>query len=130
MTFSLLPSKPVEFWVPPLISIDTYKYRDTDSIFQTIDAADYIVLAPTSGKGTVEFVNSFDRPDVYSSLDAVEITFTSGYGDVADIPPEAKAACKLMLTVLWDNDESKDLIGLYAERAQNLLETLRWGSYE
>lgn len=125
-----LPHDPVEFWRPPLISVDSYQYRDTDSVYQTIDPASYMVMATTESNGFMQFAGEYSRPDTYKSLDAVKITYTAGYGEAAKIPPEAKAAVKLMLTVLWDHDENKDLLAVYAERAQNLLESLRWGSYE
>ena len=121
----------VEFWAPPLISVDAVSYLDPDGNPQTVAVTDYRVITSSEGKGYVQFGDEFQCPDILPGAnDAVQITYTSGYGTEANIPAVAKAAAKLLLTVLYDYDETPAMLKVYYERATSLMQPLRWGSYE
>jgi hypothetical protein len=96
----LLPSFPsrFEFPKPPFKGITKIRYRDTSNVWQTIhDQGTSPTLNSllfdevTSGLlGRMELAYDQSWPDTYSRSEAVEITYTAGYGGGAEV----KIRCK------------------------------------
>lgn len=75
----------------PLISITSVEYYDTDGVLQTINSADYFIR-PMNGYDLLVFKDAFVAPSFSSDFGwPIIITFTSGYGNVADVIPEDMA---------------------------------------
>ncbi len=119
----------LELSTPPLISITAVTYYDEDNGAQTVNAANYAADIPTRGRGRLRFAYDYDFPTLYNRHDAVQVTYTTGYGDVTDIPPAAIQAAKLLLTLYFDHDLVPQQQRQYHDAAAALLHTLDWGGY-
>ena len=90
---------------PNLRSITSIKYIDTDGNQQTIDDANYKA-------DTVEVVGvaypayGYSWPYARNVTNAIEVEFSAGYGDAADVPEEIKQAMLLMIGHWYQNRES------------------------
>ncbi len=91
---------------PPLQSVTSVKYFDTDNAQQTIAAADYEVDT-SSEPGRLRPVTSKFWPSVRDRVNAVEIRFTAGYGaGIVDIPAGLRQAILIVAATLYENRES------------------------
>jgi uncharacterized phiE125 gp8 family phage protein len=108
ITCSRWPSyQVVQFFDPPLISVDAVKYFDSANIEQTLDPSNYRVQVSTDGVGRLEFDgDTWDAPDLYDRLDAVAYEYTSGYGLRSAIPVDLKLAVKLEVQATFMSDEA------------------------
>jgi uncharacterized phiE125 gp8 family phage protein len=102
-----LPAFPVsgvvELPKPPLQTVTWVKYRDLDGVEQTLDAADYLVVAPGL-IGTVELAPDADWPATQTRQQAIAVRFVAGYGAAADsVPADLRAALLLMAEHLYYN---------------------------
>jgi hypothetical protein len=76
----------------------------------------------------LEWDDDFSRPTIESREDAVTITFTVGYADIADVPPMAKYAIKLKLSEIFGDLRDRERDGT-AKACDSLLAAIEWGSY-
>ena len=83
-------------------SIESVKYYDVDNVQQTVNAADYFLTSP-SNKSYVQVVETGWPPSLYYRNDAVQITYITGYSDVADIPTDIKQAILMSIGHLYEN---------------------------
>jgi len=91
------PCEPIRVPLPPLISVGSVKYYDLAGDLQTVDPADYRILAV----GRPEIVPSGSWPSTAYRADAVEIVFTTGYGPAgSDVPEPIRSAVALMVSHL------------------------------
>lgn len=94
----------------PLQSVSSITYFDCDGVNQTWDNADYIEdeisqparITPTYGK---------TYPSTQTRINAVTITYTAGYTDVAFIPYPIKQAI-LMMAKHWFNNREDTIMGI------------------
>lgn len=87
---------------PPLVSVTSIVYIDTDGVSQTLAASDYRVDTVTEpGRITVAYDLSW--PDTRAITNAVTIDYEAGYGNAAKVPDDVKHAIKLMLTHFFEN---------------------------
>jgi len=94
----------------PDVSAATVTYYDADGVLQTVDSADYELLADARGS-FVRFRTVFDAPPVEDDRsDAVRIAATAGYGAPGDVPWPIKTAIK-MLATNWYNNRGAIVIG-------------------
>lgn len=97
---------PIELPRPPLQSIVSFQYVDnsTGSLL-TLDPSIYNVALGTPGR--IQPVYGQTWPIPRPQIDAVQITFTAGYGDTAAAVPEnVKAAMKLLIGHWYENREA------------------------
>lgn len=74
----------IELPIPPLSSVDQIRYRDENGTWQVLSTTVYGVT--TYGLfGKVYLKDGQSWPDVDSDPDPVEIKFTAGYADGADV---------------------------------------------
>ncbi len=66
----------IELPKPPLVSVVSVKYFDSDNVEQTLSTNDYYVVIPETDYGYIEATNTF--PTTFSRPDAVTIRFTCG----------------------------------------------------
>ena len=79
---------------PPIQSVTSVKYTDSDGTEITVDSDDYEV--DTIGDKVI----SDEWPD-----EQLEVAYVAGYGDAADVPDLFKAAIKLIVGHLYENRE-------------------------
>lgn len=109
-----VPGPAVNGWlvlpVNPVIGITTLKYYDSDNVLQTLTVSDFFLyktqdlayLRPNTG---ISWPNTYDRPD------AIEVVFTAGYGDAADVPASIKHAVKLVIGD-WFEHRASAIVGV------------------
>ena len=88
---------------PPLVSVDSITYYDSDDTLQTLDQAEYKASTPWKQPGCVYPVDQW--PETAARLDAVAVEFTAGYGDKAAVPAIAKSAILKTVTELFEQRE-------------------------
>jgi uncharacterized phiE125 gp8 family phage protein len=95
---------------PPLISVSSVQYYDSDNNLQTLASSNYDVDVPG---GRILISSTGTYPSTYVRPDAVQITFTAGYESAASpkdyrapIPERVKAAIKLIVADMNENREA------------------------
>ena len=97
----------------PVQSIESIKYRDTasPSVLQTLATT---VYAKNKDSIVREYGQSW--PSINSRFDAVQVTFKTGYSDlaspedtIANVPEGVKSAMLLLIGDLYENRESQQL---------------------
>ncbi len=102
----------IELPKPPLISIDSVNYVDIDGVAQVLDPSFYQYdvenkpgrLCPAYGEVW---------PQTRRQLNAVQITFTCGFGAAVDVPEEMKLAMNLYIGHFFRNTEETTAVKQY-----------------
>lgn len=98
---------------PPLVSVESVKYIDTDGTQQTLASSVYTVDAGST-PGKIHLAYNESWPDHRVINNAVEINFTAGYGSTpATVPEPIKHAIKLLVGYYNENTEQGGPINLY-----------------
>lgn len=91
-TFDAIESGRLRLPYPPLISITSIHYRDSDGTSQTVQASDY--EANTDHEpGIIKF--STTPPYCTSYENPLRVTYVAGYGSALVVPEDIKHAIKL-----------------------------------
>lgn len=98
-------SGPLQLPQPPLSSVTSLKYYDTNGTLTTVDASAYLVRTPRNLPGTIErapdstwnYLTQSDR-----RLPVV-IRFVAGYASAAAVPRAVKQAVKIACEWLYQN---------------------------
>ena len=86
---------------PPLQSVTSITYYDSDDAQQTLASSVYQVDIESQPARIVEAVDQF-WPTISTRINAVTVRFVAGYGDgVHDIPFPIKAAMLLLVGEMW-----------------------------
>lgn len=102
----------IEIPKPPLVSVESIKYIDSDGNQQTVTASDYIVDADAT-PGRVVPAYGLSWPSARSIINAVEIEYTAGYGTTPDdIPDAIKHALKLLIGHFNENTEQTTVVSM------------------
>ena len=101
---------PITIPRPPLSSITSIKYYDTDGVLQTWASTKYVVHAPAGPKclaGSVRPVYGQSYPTTRDErADAVQITFVAGYGTAStNVPALLRAAMLLVVGEMFERRE-------------------------
>lgn len=101
------PGCEIEIRKPPVSSITSVQYTDTDGDTQTVSSANY-QLDSKSYPARLWPVRDQEWPnDVkQDTLNAVTVTFVAGYGDPEDVPERVKTAIKVATKASFDGCES------------------------
>lgn len=89
---------------PRLQSVQSIKYRDTAGAIQTLDATKYTV-DDASEPGVVTPSPDSYWPDTQNITNAVQLSYTAGYGDAAAVPAGIKAWILLRVGAFYENRE-------------------------
>ena len=100
------PNGNIELPRPPLLSVTSVKYYDTDNVQQTLVADTDYRVDINSLPGIVEVIGSW--PGTYDRTSAVDILFTAGFSDFGNIEALVLHCMKLRLTLLYDKREGGD----------------------
>ena len=93
----------------PLISIDSIKYFDPSNVLQTVAPTGVYSSFPSgvSSHGGVFLLDGQVWPAIANRPDAVQVTFTAGYGSVPTaVPARMRQALRLMVHHYYDNRSS------------------------
>lgn len=117
--------------LPPLQSVTSIQYYDTDGTQQTFDSSNYTVDT-NSEPGRVYLNSGSSWPSTESQrYNSVEITFIAGYGAAADVPQGIKQAITMMASHFYENREATTETNLkdVPMAVESLLERYKWGKY-
>jgi len=94
---------------PPLISVESIKYYDSDDA-ETVFSADNYFVDKNSEVGRISLNYGEQWPTVtLRPINAFIIDFTAGYGDAAaDVPDSVKNAIYIYCTHMYENREAEN----------------------
>lgn len=118
----------LELPFPPLLGITSIAYYDTNNSSQTLASSNYYAETSTDGGGCVEWTYNATIPSVYSREDAITVTYTAGYADLASVPPVAVQAMKCKVTELWGAGTESETKAA-REACDRLLSLVDWTGY-
>lgn len=90
--------------LPPLQSVTSITYLDSDGVQQTLPVADYKVDAVTQ-PGRIAPAPDKSWPSTQDVMNAVEVTFVAGYGDPSAVPQPIKQGLLLLIGHWFDHRE-------------------------
>lgn len=96
----------IDLPLPPLQSVTSVTYVDSDGATQTLATSVYGVDT-ASEPGAVHLKYGQSWPQTRAQRNAVVIRFTAGYGGAADVPSRLKSAMKLHVADLFANREAQ-----------------------
>ena len=114
----------VELPLPPVASVTSVSYVDSDGATQTWAAEEYQVDSK-SAPGRLIPAYGYSYPSTRSQFDAVTITFVTGYGSGADVPQVIKQAMLLLIGEMYENRE-ETVVGTIASKMPMTAERLLW----
>jgi hypothetical protein len=88
----------------------------------------YRLITSSEAAAVLEFDSDFTRPTLNDRADAVTVTYTAGYADLASVPHRAKAAVKMKLAELFGNLDERQ-VAANEKSIASLIGTLDWGCY-
>jgi hypothetical protein len=113
----------------PVVSVDTFQYIDTTGVLQTLanDNTKFLVDL-ISEPGRIYPAYGVAWPISRWQNNALQITFTAGYGAAATaVPARAKAAIKLLASHWYWHRESVGVVGEeIAQGYRACVDSLRW----
>lgn len=89
---------------PRLQSVDAVKYIDISGALQTLDPTKYVVDSIGEPGVLTPAVGTY-WPDTQNTINAVQISFTAGYGNPVDVPAGIKTWMLLRVGALYENRE-------------------------
>lgn len=99
----------VELWHSPVTAITHVKYYDSANTLQTLSSTYYQTLLDAN-PAVIRFN---DMPNLYDRMDAVVITFASGYSSAALVPSSLKAAIFMIVGHLYENRQNVSTMQTY-----------------
>ena len=96
---------------PPLQSVTTIEYIDTQDTLQTLDAAEYQVDS-ASQPGRIMVARGKTWPTVaHATFNAVQITYQAGHTAIANIPPPIRLCLMMLAGDFYEHREAALDIG-------------------
>ncbi len=91
---------------PPLQSVSSITYKDTNGDEQTFSSSKYLVDTG-SERGRISLADGESWPATKAEINAVTIRFIAGYGDTAaTVPQQIRQAILMMVGHLYEHRES------------------------
>lgn len=104
LTLDEFPLNEIKIPLPPLRSIVSVKYDDTDGVEQNVSLSNYNVdQASDLMTSWIVPISEFTWPSTIEAINAVRIRFDNGYADAASIPSSIIDAIYLMITDLYEH---------------------------
>ena len=113
------PSEAIQMPLPPLQSVTSVKYIDTNGVEQTLSNTRYTV--DTSGDPGWVIVDADGWPETMDTANAVTIRFVCGYGAAGLVPAPLRSAILLHIGDLYENRQIGAEKQLYANDAYDRL---------
>ena len=117
-------SREIQIPKPPLVSVESLKYYDTDGVLQTLSTAAYRVDTAAQ-PGRIVLDDDYDWPDVDVRPNAVVIAYTAGYGKPSEVPQALRIAINFMLAH-WYSNRLPVTIGSMVSQIPETAEALLW----
>ena len=92
--------------MPPIISVESVKYLDTDGALQTLATSVYKLVRESNTSAWLELKSGQSWPAIIPAGDAVVVSFTAGYATASDVPRVIKRWMKMVITDWFRNRES------------------------
>lgn len=108
---------------PPLVSVTSIKYLDTNGTQQTLSASNYSVDV-RSQPGRIVPVYNTDWPIYREFANSIEVIYVAGYGAASAVPNAIKQAIKFAVTEWYNNRETQAQL---PEVSKTLLRSEAWG---
>lgn len=89
---------------PPLQSVTSITYVDTDGVTQTWSSANYVV-SMSREPGRVSLAYGISWPEIRYQPDSIRVRYSAGYGLAGSVPQALKAAMLLMVGHWFDHRE-------------------------
>jgi len=96
----------IDLPLPPLKSVTSVKYYDTDNTQQTLSSTAYHTITPTRQPGRVELVDGEAWPTTKVRPDAVKVRFVAGATSTTGVDPTVKQAVYLLVGHWNENREA------------------------
>jgi uncharacterized phiE125 gp8 family phage protein len=96
----------IELPMPPVASITSIKYIDTDGVEQTLANTEYTLDSYGTMGHSVKLAYGKTWPSIRYQDDAIKIRYAAGYGTAADVPQDLKAWLYLAIGTLYAQRES------------------------
>jgi len=100
--FDCFPPSPFNLPRPPLVSITSIKYYDTDETEYTVSSDDYIVDTCEIGRVSLQHGGTWPSTTL-RPVNGVIVRFVAGYGAAADVPESVKDAIYLYCAYRYEN---------------------------
>lgn len=111
--------------LPPLQSVTSVTYYDTDNNATVMDAADYFV-DDQSEPGRVHLAYGESWPSTtLRPANGVVVRFVAGYGNAANVPQKIKQAM-LMLIGHWYENREASVTGTVSREVEFAVNSLLW----
>lgn len=103
---------PLDIPLPPLISVESIKYFDTENVEATWDAANYFVdIDSEPGRIGLGYLVTLPQT-VLRPTNGVKIQFIAGYGAALDVPLRIKQAILMLVGHYYENRETVSPVDL------------------
>lgn len=109
---------------PPLVSVDAFEYYNVDNVLQLWDPANYHVIFDDFICGGVEQATDISWPTAYNRPDAIQITFTAGYGINADKVPAIIQRALLLLVGHWYEHREAIVMGTISKEVELAVDSI------
>jgi len=116
----------IEIPLPPLQSVESVKYYDTDGNENTF-SSDYYSVDTESEPGRVYLNYGETWPtDTLRPRNGIVVEFTAGYGDTADDVPQTVKQAMLLLIAHWYENREATLAGTVSREVEFAVGALLW----
>lgn len=105
LVLDAFPAGGIELYCPPIQSVTSIKYIDTDGVEQTL-SADLYDLDSDTEPGMVAPAYNESWPSTRDQINAVRVRYVAGYGAAADVPAAIKTWIKMRAGTLYDNPQA------------------------
>jgi uncharacterized phiE125 gp8 family phage protein len=109
---------------PPLQTVESIQYYDTNGTLQTFASSNYRVDA-IAQPGRIVLDDNSDWPDVDERPNAVTIAYTAGYGTPSEVPSTLRVAMRFLISH-WFQNRVHVNIGNIVNEIPDTVETLLW----
>jgi uncharacterized phiE125 gp8 family phage protein len=105
LALDAFPDSSIELQFPPLVSVQTIKYYDTNGVLQVVNSADYF-LDKVSEPGWVSPAYGLVWPDTQERINAVVVDYTAGY---TTLPEDLRVWMLLAIGFLYQNRSTANI---------------------
>lgn len=102
---------PIYVPMPPLQSVNSLKYFDTDGMEQTLTEGTDFLVDNESEPGRITPAPDTGWPVTQNRPNAVSVEFVAGFGDASKVPQGIKQAILLMVGHWYENREAVTMQG-------------------
>lgn len=114
---------------PPLQSVSSVKYYDTNDVLQTLSATSYEVRTPWKQPGTIRILPSVSLPSLSDEYGyTVRVRFVAGY-TTATVPAVVKQAIRFLVSQWYDDRRVMPVTEEQGNTVSSLLLGEDWGGY-